>query len=244
VAESESQHRAGRHRATAVESVAGDLRELILDARLAPGTPLREEALAEEYGVNRHTVRAALQSLAAQRLVAFEAFRGARVRDFTDDDIHALMEYRIALEGHAVAILRAKAGAAEFVIPDAVRAANAQLRSVCEQHPDDHRAIEVAHAALHHALVAAAGSPRITEAHSALESELLLFLNQLRPVLPAEEMADQHDRLLEAVRTRGEIAVREHLEHSAEQLIGLHRVREVPDARAGASGGSGGGANR
>jgi DNA-binding GntR family transcriptional regulator len=69
--------------------------------------------------------------------------------------------------------------------------------------------------------VAAAGSPRITEAHARLESELLLFLNQLRPLLPADEMADQHDRFLESVARHGEEAVREHLAHSARQLIGL-----------------------
>jgi DNA-binding GntR family transcriptional regulator len=206
-----------------VEHVTAEVRELILDARIAPGTPLREEALCAEYSVNRHTVRAALQSLAAQRLVDFEPYRGARVRAFSDGDIRALMEYRSALEGQAVMLLREKNGGLPLTIPDAVAAANRRLRSVCEQHPADHRAIEVAHAALHHALVDSAASPRITEAHAGLESEMLLFLNQLRPLLPAEEMADQHDRFLEGVRTRGEAAVREHLQHSADQLIGLHR---------------------
>jgi len=206
---------------TAVAALAHELRELILDARLAPGLPLREEALVEQYGVNRHTVRAALQRLAAQRLVTFVPYRGARVREFGDDDVTALMEYRTALEGEAVALLRARHGA---TLPDAVLAANAALRSVCETSPDDHRAIEIAHAALHHALVAAAGSARITEAHAGLESELLLFLNQLRPLLPADEMADQHDRFLADVRERGEQAVREHLAYSAAQLIALHRA--------------------
>ncbi len=206
---------------TAVSALAEELRELILDARLSPGLPLREEALVDEYGVNRHTVRAALQQLAAQRLVTFVPYRGARVREFGDDDITALMEYRTALEGEAVALLRARHGTG---IPDSVVTANAALRAVCESRPHDHRAIETAHAGLHHALVAAAGSPRITEAHAGLESELLLFLNQLRPLLPAQEMADQHDRLLDDIRERGEAAVRDHLAHSAAQLIALHRA--------------------
>jgi len=208
---------------TAVAALANELRELILDARLAPGLPLREEALVEEHRVNRHTVRAALQQLAAQRLVTFVPYRGARVREFGDDDITALMEYRTALEGEAVALLRARHGTE---LPAAVLAANAALRAVCETSPDDHRAIEIAHAGLHHALVAAAGSPRITEAHAGLESELLLFLNQLRPLLPADEMADQHDRFLADVRERGEQAVRAHLAYSAAQLISLHHARE------------------
>lgn len=213
--------------ATAVSALVHELRELILDARVAPGSPLREEALVEQYGVNRHTVRAALQQLAAQRLVTFVPYRGARVRTFGDDDITALMEYRTALEGEAVALLRARQGTA---IPGSVRAANATLRAVCETTPDDHRAIEIAHAGLHHALVSAAGSPRITEAHAGLESELLLFLNQLRPLLPADEMADQHDRFLADVHERGEQAVRDHLAYSAGQLIALHRAARETSA--------------
>lgn len=218
---------------TAVSIVAAELREQILDAVLAPGSALREEALAEQFGVNRHTVRAALQQLAAQRLVDFAPYRGARVRAFSNDDIRALMEYRTALEAEAVRLLQARsvgqdaaAGTPGTVveIPEAVTAANDELRTTCAAHPDDHRAIERAHARLHHALVASAGSPRLTEAHAGLESELLLFLNQLRPLLPAPEMAEQHDRLLQSIRTRGDAAIREHLAHSAAQLIELHRA--------------------
>lgn len=222
---------------TAVSTVVAELREQILDAVLAPGSALREEALVERFGVNRHTVRAALQQLATQRLVDFVPYRGARVRAFSDDDIRALMEYRTALEAEAVRLLQvrtatrgaaveraAAAGAAgdAVEIPEAVRAANDDLRAICEAHPDDHRAIERAHARLHHALVTSAGSPRLTEAHAGLESELLLFLNQLRPLLPAREMADQHDRLLASIRTHGDAAIRQHLSHSAAQLIALH----------------------
>jgi DNA-binding GntR family transcriptional regulator len=205
---------------TAVAHLTAALRELILDARLAPAEPLREATLAAEHGVNRHTVRAALQQLAAQRLVDFEPYKGARVRAFTDADIVALMQYRTALEAEAV-LLIGRASGGRVAIPDAVTTANARLRTVCEQKPDDHRAIESAHAALHHALVAAAGSPRITAAHAGLENELLLFLAQLRPVLPADEMADQHDRLLAGIVSRGDAAVREHLAHSAAKLLAL-----------------------
>ncbi|WP_440710772.1 GntR family transcriptional regulator [Herbiconiux sp. YIM B11900] len=215
---------------TAVSIVAAELREQILDAVLAPGSALREEALSERFGVNRHTVRAALQQLAAQRLVDFAPYRGARVRAFSDDDIRSLMEYRTALEAEAVRLLQARTATPGAVveIPDAVVEANGELRALCALHPDDHRAIERAHARLHHALVASAGSPRLTEAHAGLESELLLFLNQLRPLLPAAEMAEQHDRLLQAIRTRGDAAIREHLAHSAAQLIALHAAAPGP----------------
>jgi DNA-binding GntR family transcriptional regulator len=225
---------------TAVQTVAGRLRETILDAALPPGAPLREEALTEQHGVNRHTLRAALRVLEAERLVTIEPYRGARVRAFTEAEVLALLEYRTALEAEAVRLLRERAGRTATTdaasdadaataspagdalpLPPSVIEANDRLRAVCTARPGDHRGIEAAHAALHHAIVAAAGSPRITEAHAGLESELLLFLNQLRPLLPADEMAEQHDRFLAELAQRGEAAVREHLAHSAQQLIGL-----------------------
>ncbi|AQX81355.1 hypothetical protein BWO91_16540 [Plantibacter flavus] len=208
---------------TAVDAVADALREDILDGRLGADEPLRETALTVRFGVNRHTVRAALQALAAERLVTFEAYRGARVRSFSDADVLALMEYRTAIEAEAVRLLRTRAEPSSHP-PASIIAANDNLRRICIDRPGDHRAIEVAHAELHHAIVAAARSPRLGEAHAGLLAELGLFMVQLRSVLPPEELIDQHDRLVDALSgDHGEEELRAHLAHSAEQLIALRR---------------------
>jgi DNA-binding GntR family transcriptional regulator len=44
-------------RLSAVDALAEALRTRILEGELAPGTPLREEALAGEYDVARHCER-------------------------------------------------------------------------------------------------------------------------------------------------------------------------------------------
>ncbi|WP_285026456.1 GntR family transcriptional regulator [Plantibacter sp. ME-Dv--P-122b] len=208
---------------TAVDAVADALREDILDGRLGADEPLRETALTARFGVNRHTVRAALQALAAERLVTFEAYRGARVRSFSDADVFALMEYRTAIEAEAVRLLRTRAEPSSPP-PASIIAANDSLRRICIDRPGDHRAIEVAHAELHHTIVAAARSPRLSEAHAGLLAELGLFMVQLRSVLPPEELIDQHDRLIHALSgDQGEAELRAHLAHSAEQLIALRR---------------------
>ncbi|WP_314140395.1 GntR family transcriptional regulator [uncultured Plantibacter sp.] len=208
---------------TAVDAVADALREDILDGRLGADEPLRETALTVRFGVNRHTVRAALQALAAERLVTFEAYRGARVRSFSDADVLALMEYRTAIEAEAVRLLRTRAEPSSRP-PASIIAANDNLRRICIDRPGDHRAIEVAHAELHHAIVAAARSTRLDEAHAGLLAELGLFMVQLRSVLPPEELIAQHDRLVDALSgDHGEEELRAHLAHSAEQLIALRR---------------------
>ncbi|MEA2126999.1 MAG: hypothetical protein QOI80_3781, partial [Solirubrobacteraceae bacterium] len=52
--------------------LAATLRRRILDGELAPGAPLREQHLAAESGLARHTVRAALRALAAEGIVTVE----------------------------------------------------------------------------------------------------------------------------------------------------------------------------
>lgn len=213
---------------TAVDAVADALREDILDGRLGADEPLRETALTARFGVNRHTVRAALQALAAERLVTFEAYRGARVRSFSDADVLALMEYRTAIEAEAVRLLRTRTEPGSRPAASIV-AANDSLRHICLDRPGDHRAIEVAHAELHHAIVVAARSPRLSEAHGGLLAELGLFMVQLRSVLPPEELIDQHDRLVHALSgDHGEEELRAHLAHSAKQLIALRQSAPCP----------------
>ena len=53
-------------RLSAVDALAEALRNRILEGDLPPGTPLREEALAGEYDVARHTLRSALRALRAR----------------------------------------------------------------------------------------------------------------------------------------------------------------------------------
>ncbi|PWC05969.1 hypothetical protein DCE94_05640 [Agromyces badenianii] len=80
--------------------------------------------------------------------------------------------------------------------------------------------VERIHADFHRAIVAASASPRIIEAHVALGSELLLFLLHVRPHYTLESLIAEHRALLDEVQHRGPAAMREHLEHSTQLLVG------------------------
>ncbi|GAA1780619.1 GntR family transcriptional regulator [Agromyces lapidis] len=227
---------------TAVERVAEALRAEILSGTVALGSPLREEAAAERFGVSRHTVRSAFQRLVAERLAVAEAYRGVRVVSFDPDEIVALQQLRAALEGEAVRIAGERHGT---TWPDAALAPAVavleRLEEIAEAAPGarppavdagagtssgtdtgdgiDWLEVERLHADFHRAVVAASSSPRIVEAHDALGSELLLFLLHVRPHYTLEGLIAEHRELLGAVQLRGAEAMREHLAHSTELLL-------------------------
>jgi DNA-binding GntR family transcriptional regulator len=197
---------------SAPEQLAADLRRRILDGDLEAGAPLREQHLAASYGLARHTVRAALRALAAERIVRIEPNRGARVTKLDHDDIRGLGELRIALEVEAARLaLRRHDG----VLPATVhRALDAVVRAA------SFAALTTAHDALHRSIVAAAGSPRILRAHEELSSELRLFLVQLRPAWDVDALAAEHARLLADLEHEGPQALRAHIEASTAALVG------------------------
>lgn len=224
--------------ATAVDRVAGLVRADILSGALPPDTPLREEAASEQYAVSRHTVRAAFQRLVAERLAVAEAYRGVRVASFDRAHVIALQQLRAALEVEAVRIAGARYDGEwpERVLEPAHAALDrlaelARIESAAAGGDAaggdagggdavDWLEVERIHADFHRAIVAASESPRIIEAHSALGSELLLFLLHVRPHYTLESLIAEHRALLDELPTRGPDALREHLEHSTRLLVG------------------------
>jgi DNA-binding GntR family transcriptional regulator len=202
-------------RTTAVDALAAALRARILEGELEPGTPLREQRLSEDYGVARHTVRAALRALAAEGLARVETHRGVRVTSLEPEDLEALGELRIALETEGARLALARHGGRLPAEVHAAQDALATLTGATAFAP-----LSEAHEALHHAIVAAGRSPRITAAHRALGGELRLFLTQLRPVYDAPGLAAQHRELLRDIEEgAGPEALRPHIEASTQMLL-------------------------
>ncbi|MEM6339970.1 MAG: GntR family transcriptional regulator [Pseudomonadota bacterium] len=85
-------------RSNSGEAVAKALSLAIHEHRLAPGTKLGEDDLAEIYGVSRTVVRAALQSLAHLQLVDMRRHRGAFVAQPSLGEAQEVFEARELLE--------------------------------------------------------------------------------------------------------------------------------------------------
>jgi DNA-binding GntR family transcriptional regulator len=99
---------ATEERRALVDKLAAQLQARVLDGDLLPGTRLRQEALAEEFGVSRTPIREALRKLQASGLVELRPNRGALVRGLTPREIRDAYAVRAELEGLAaeVATLR------------------------------------------------------------------------------------------------------------------------------------------
>jgi DNA-binding GntR family transcriptional regulator len=201
-------------RTSTVDALAGALRREILEGELAPGAWLRERELCEAYGVARHSLRAALRTLAAEGLVRIEPHRGAHVAELTADDVRDLYELRAALELEAAHLALERNGGR---LPRSVHEALARLVAACAG--DDWSAVNEAHAELHGAIVEAARSPRIAAAHASLSGEMRLFLLALRPHIPPEQLAADHAALVRDLERDGPSALREHLRSAAETLV-------------------------
>lgn len=206
---------------TATAQLADALREQILAARLAPGEAVREEELAARTGHSRHTVRAALALLADERLVTLAPYRGARVTTLAEDDLRGLQQLRCALESEAVRLTRERHGTAwPAGVVGPVEEALEELARVGRARPDDWPALAGAHADVHQAVVDTARSGRLSATHARLRSELLLVLVHVRPAYSPDSLVVEHRDHLARVQEQGEQAVRAHLEHSTELILG------------------------
>lgn len=101
------------------------VRRAILQGELVAGQRLIEPDLAEMFGVNRSSVRAALLDLAAEGLVEREPNKSARVRIVPVAEAIAINECRLVLDGLCAA--KAAACASDEEIAE-LRAIGDQLR--------------------------------------------------------------------------------------------------------------------
>jgi DNA-binding GntR family transcriptional regulator len=84
-----------------VDKLAATLQARMLSGELVSGTRLRQEALAEEFGVSRTPIREALRKLQADGLIELQPHRGALVRGLSAREIRDAYEVRAELEGLA-----------------------------------------------------------------------------------------------------------------------------------------------
>lgn len=97
--------------ASRIDWVLAQIREGILSREYAPGQPLVETELAQEFGVSKTPVREALKILSSSGLVVFEPYKGATVRVPTRALAEEVIGVRSILEPAAVGMsVRRRAG--------------------------------------------------------------------------------------------------------------------------------------
>lgn len=180
-----------------VERAAESLRHAMFAGEIAPGTPLREVAIAEQLGVARSTVREALTLLTGEGLVTRKPNRGVAVTSYDREQVHDLVAARLVVEragAHSWA-------AADDELRNAVHTALSRYADLAESGAPV-RDITEAHLDFHRRIVELTGNARLAALADQLYAEIRLALAHLdRLRSNARAQIDDHRRLLELIET-------------------------------------------
>jgi DNA-binding GntR family transcriptional regulator len=158
-------------RASAAATVAETLRDELLSGAYRPGTPISVDSLVESRGVSFATAREALAELARDGLVVHSLHRGVEVAPIATGDVRDIYAARRVFEVAGLqALLRRRPVDVGWLEAATERMGDAAVAG-------DHRARVEADLAFHLAIVAAAGSRRLTRAAQAALGELRLALS-------------------------------------------------------------------
>lgn len=208
---------AGRRRASSATVVYERIVSAIFEHRLAPGTKLVEDRLADIFSVNRSTVRSALSRLAHEQIVRLEPNRGAFVASPSPREAREIFESRRLIEPGLVRRLAGSIDRRGILQLRAMVHEEAQARS-----RNDRRSIIRMSGEFHIAIAELAGNAFLAKVIHELASLtcLIIFLYD-SPAIPSCH-GDEHAEITEAIAgkdaERAVALMLQHLDHVERSL--------------------------
>lgn len=197
------------------DRIASELRERIFRGELAGGLPLRQEQIAEEFGVSRIPVREALSRLEAEGLVVRSHNRGCTVATLSFADLLESVEIRKALEAAALRLAVPK-----LTARDAARAEEILARYARATRPDEWTELNLE---FHLTLYRPSGMPRILRMIEEIVRGTNRYLRvYISSVAGREVPMEEHRAILDAAKagdTRRAVRLLEaHIERTRRML--------------------------
>ena len=185
-------------RTTLHDAVANQVRDMIIDGSLAPGTRINEVQLGTSLGVSRTPLREAIKTLASEGLVDMVPARGAVVHRFTATDIAEILEVIKMLEQSAAIIACERSSEAQI---EEIR----QMHAAMLQHyaARDRLSYFKLNQAIHSAIVSCAANATLQQTHDTLQARIrrIRFVGHDGPDLWAAAVAE-HEEMIEALTAR------------------------------------------
>lgn len=209
------------------EVIYRDLVDGILSGDYRPGQVLRQEELADAYGVSRGPVREALNRLTAEGVIEARPRRGYAVTSLDPEEIRELFELRSVIEEHAGAI------AARFRGPDdiaAVKQLLAQMRALDSAQPDQRRQWLDLNRQFHARVFRSSGREHLCRMCTMLRDMVEPYIRlEVAVTGDLEDAQQDHEAIFAAFRKGDEAEVarlsRKHCEKTAARLLhGLSRT--------------------
>jgi DNA-binding GntR family transcriptional regulator len=175
--------------------IAEALRAAIVNGTLAPGAPLRQDAIARHFSVSAIPVREALRQLESEGWAKAAVHKGATVAPLSAEEAREIYEIRSALESLAIGL----------AIPHHTAATLRESASLCraaEREADPSLYVE-RNVAFHMSLYAPAARPQLADMIGTLHRRGERYL-RLKFGLPSYkgESDNEHAALLDAVQRR------------------------------------------
>jgi len=212
----------GQHdRRKVTDWVYEELKDAIVDLRLAPGEPLREATLAEQLGVSKTPIRQALTMLEQEGLVETTSFKGAVVAGYSRQDLLEIYELRELLENAA-----ARAAAASMSKDDRARLDRISRESHRLRRGNDAASLAALVSEFDDVLFDQVQNTRIRALIENLRAHLTR-IGHLTEGIPGriEASVDEHEKIVKAIAARDQ--------DLAEQYMREH-IRSVRDDQLGA----------
>lgn len=192
---------------TVAERIARVLGERIVSGELAPGIPLRQDSIAEEFDASHVPAREALQLLRTQGLAVSLPRRGMRVAPLEQASIQETIEIRAALETLALRLAAPRINAAAFERIELALAAGDKAETIVEW--------ENANRVFHRELVSACRMPRLLAMLDDLQlanSRIIFSVTRSAGWRPGSSIA--HRQIVDALKKRDY--------HTAASLLDAH----------------------
>lgn len=206
-------------RVTLHDAVLNQVRDMIIEGQLTPGSRINEGQLGASLGVSRTPLREAIKTLASEGLVEIIPAKGAIVRRFTEKDIREILEVLKALEQSAALLACARAPDAEI----------AKIRALHEAMLGFYKARNrmsyfKLNQEIHSALVHAAGNAMLAQTHETLQARIkrIRFVGHEGPDRWSAAVAE-HEEMIVALEARDAARL--------EEVVGRHLDAAVERTR-------------
>ncbi len=217
-------------RAVLSDTIKDRLLAAILDGRYPPGSRIVETRLARQFGTSQAPVREALRDLEALGVVEITAFRGARVRRPSSDELLEVFVVRCEIEALAVRLALPRLTADDL---DELASCVSEMGRASAA--GDTVAEASADAAFHGHLVARSGNATLGRVWERLEPFSRTYISLAIPGADQERIISLHSGVLGALRagdaTQAELAIRHHFTDTGRMLV--NRLAAAPDAANG-----------
>lgn len=211
------------------DEVAGCLRAMLVEGRIAPGAKLNERELCELLKISRTPLREAIKRMAAEGLVDLLPNRGAVAVKLSETDVLHTFELLADLEGLSGELAAQRITAAEVA---QVKALHYEMLAAFTR--QDLPAYYRLNAQIHAAINATARNPVLSKTYGEVNARVQsLRFRTNQNETKWRQAVKEHERMIEALEARDAAALRalliEHLLRKRDTVLELMRERPITE---------------